>query len=36
MTAAIVSWRDHPLFDAKVAPQDLARYPWIDFDYPAA
>ena len=36
MTAGIVAWRDHPLFAGPVAPQDLARYPWIDFDWPAA
>ena len=35
MTAGIVAWRDHPLFAGSVAPQDLARYPWIDFDWPA-
>ena len=36
LTAGIVAWHDHPPFDAKVAPQDLARYPWIDLDWPAA
>ena len=35
MTAGIVAWRDHPLFAGTVAPQDLARYPWIDYDWPA-
>ena len=35
MTAGIVAWRDHPLFAGSVAPKDLARYPWIDFDWPA-
>ena len=35
MTAGIVAWRDHPLFAGTVAPKDLARYPWIDFDWPA-
>ena len=35
MTAGIVAWRDHPLFAGSVAPEDLARYPWIDFDWPA-
>ena len=35
MTAGIVAWRGHPLFDGKVGPEDLARYPWIDFDWPA-
>ena len=35
MTAGIVAWRDHPLFAGTVAPEDLARYPWIDFDWPA-
>ena len=35
MTAGIVAWRDHPLFAGTVAPNDLARYPWIDFDWPA-
>ena len=35
MTAGIVAWRDHPLFAGTVVPQDLARYPWIDFDWPA-
>ena len=36
MTAGIVAWRDHPLFAGTVTPADLARYPWIDFDWPAA
>ena len=36
LTAGIVAWHDHPPFDAKAAPQDLARYPWIDLDWPAA
>ena len=35
MTAGIVAWRDHPLFAGTVTPADLARYPWIDFDWPA-
>ena len=35
MTAGIVACRDHPLFAGTVVPQDLARYPWIDFDWPA-
>ena len=35
MTAGIVAWRDHPLFAGTVVPKDLARYPWIDFDWPA-
>ena len=35
MTAGIVAWRDHPLFAGSVTPADLARYPWIDFDWPA-
>ena len=35
MTAGIVAWRDHPLFAGSVTPEDLARYPWIDFDWPA-
>ena len=35
MTAGIVAWRDHPLFAGPVAPEDLARYPWIDYDWPA-
>ena len=36
MTAGIVAWRDHPLFAGTVTPADLARYPWIDYDWPAA
>ena len=36
MTAGIVAWRDHPLFAGTVTPADLARYPWIDFNWPAA
>ena len=35
MTAGIVAWRDHPLFAGTVAPENLARYPWIDYDWPA-
>ena len=35
MTAGIVAWRGHPLLGGPVAPEDLARYPWIDFDWPA-
>ena len=35
MTAGIVAWRDHPLFAGTVTPEDLARYPWIDYDWPA-
>ena len=36
MTAGIVAWRDHPLLAGTPAPGDLARYPWIDFDWPAS
>ena len=35
MTAGVVAWCDHPLLGGPVAPEDLARYPWIDFDWPA-
>ena len=35
MTAGVVAWRGHPLLGRPVAPEDLARYPWIDFDWPA-
>ena len=35
MTAGVVAWRGHPLLGGPVAPEDLARYPWIDFDWPA-
>ena len=31
VTAGIVAWRDHPLFSAEIAGEDLARCPWIDF-----
>ena len=34
MTAGVVAWRGHPLLGGPVAPEDLARYPWIDFDWP--
>ncbi len=36
MTAGFVAWHDHPLFAGTVGPEDLARYPWIDFDCPAS
>ena len=35
MTAGIVASRDHRLFAGSVAPEDLARYPWMDYDWPA-
>ena len=35
MTAGVVAWHGHPLLGGPVAPEDLARYPWIDFDWPA-
>ena len=35
MTAGVVAWRGHPLLGGPVAPEDLARYPWLDFDWPA-
>ncbi len=31
VTSGIVAWRNHPLFSRKVAREDLARCPWIDF-----
>ena len=34
LTAGIVAWRGHPLFESAAGPGDLARYPWIDFDWP--
>ncbi|MYA89513.1 MAG: LysR family transcriptional regulator [Boseongicola sp. SB0662_bin_57] len=35
LTAGIVAWRGHPLLDGPVRPGDLARHPWIDFDWQA-
>ena len=35
MTVGIVARRGHPLLGGPLAPEDLARYPWIDFDWPA-
>lgn len=35
LTAAIVAWRGHPLLEGRAGPGDLARWPWIDFDWPA-
>ena len=34
MTAGIVAWRGHPLFEGPVGPADLVRCPWVDFDPP--
>ena len=35
MTAGIVASRDHPLLSRNIRTDDLARFPWIDFDAPA-
>ncbi|MCY4139580.1 MAG: LysR family transcriptional regulator [Rhodobacteraceae bacterium] len=35
LTAGIVAWRSHPLLNGRFDPAELARYPWIDFDWPA-
>ncbi|MYG28129.1 MAG: LysR family transcriptional regulator [Boseongicola sp. SB0677_bin_26] len=35
LTAGIVAWRGHPLLDGPVRLGDLARHPWIDFDWQA-
>ncbi len=34
MTACIVAHRDHPLLSRSITFDDLARWPWIDFDAP--
>ena len=34
LTAGIVAHRDHPLLSRSVTFDDLARFPWIDFDAP--
>ena len=34
LTAGGVAWRGHPLLEGRARPGDLARYPWIDFDWP--
>ena len=36
MTAGIVACRSHPLLGGEVTRDDLSRYPWIDFDWPAS
>ena len=36
LTAGIVAWRGHPLLGGEARPGDLARFPWIDFDWPAS
>ena len=36
MTAGIVAWRGHPLFEGPVRAADLAGFPWLDFDPAAA
>ena len=36
LTAGVVAWRGHPLLETRARPGDLARYPWIDFDWPAS
>ena len=35
VTAGVVAWSGHPLQGGRVGPDELARYPWIDFDWPA-
>ncbi len=35
LTAGVVAWRGHPLLERRAGRRDLARYPWIDFDWPA-
>ena len=36
VTAGIVAGEGHPLLDGNPAPDDLAAFPWIDFDRPLA